>query len=73
MLSHDFQLQIRKGEKMNDDLLKLAGMIFLENTATLICFTVLSIVFGHWWIVLFSMLFMTYIDKDKLKQEEECV
>lgn len=37
----------------------------IENIITLVCFTVLSIVFGKWWIVFFSALFMNYVRRDK--------
>lgn len=32
----------------------------IENGINLICWTVLAIIFGHWWIVFFSILFMSY-------------
>jgi|GluameStandDraft_1065615.scaffolds.fasta_scaffold16979_3 hypothetical protein len=37
----------------------------LNNAVALICFTILSVVFGKWWIVLFSILFLDYFRKDK--------
>lgn len=32
-------------------------VVFL-NCVSIICFTALAIIFKHWWIVLFAMLFM---------------
>lgn len=31
--------------------------VALENCAALVCWTVLAVVFGHWWIALFAALF----------------
>lgn len=33
----------------------------IKNIVILICFSLLSIYFGKWWIVLFSVLFFSYI------------
>lgn len=33
--------------------------VALENSIALVCFTVLAVVFKHWWIVLFYALFIT--------------
>ena len=43
----------------------LNKLMAVENSITLICFTILAIVFGKWWIVLFSVLFFTSIEKNK--------
>lgn len=43
---------------MSDEL-KLLAMILVKNTIMLICFTILSIVFKHWWIVFFSAFFLS--------------
>lgn len=40
---------------MNKELIAVC----IENTVTTICFTVLAIIFKHWWIVLVSILFYT--------------
>ena len=41
---------------------------FIENIVVIISFTVLACVFGKWWIVLFSILFMwTRFEKDDKK------
>ena len=36
----------------------------IENSINLICFTLLAIVFRHWWIVFFALLFLTHVDKE---------
>ena len=48
---------------MSDEL-KLVALVFAKNTAMVICFTILAIMFRHWWIVLFSALFFSGL-KDK--------
>lgn len=30
----------------------------IKNITSLICFTILAVVFNHWWIVFFSIIFM---------------
>lgn len=32
----------------------------IKNTIVLICFTILAVIFNKWWIILFSMLLMTF-------------
>lgn len=44
---------------MSDDN-KFYAMVFSKNIAVLICFTILSIYFNHWWIVFFSALFWSF-------------
>lgn len=39
-------------------------MVFI-NSVNLICFTILAVIFRHWWIILFSALFWTYEKKEK--------
>lgn len=38
------------------DNIKLFLIVTLKNIATIVCFTILAIVFNKWWIVLFSLL-----------------
>lgn len=38
---------------------KITIAVLLENTITIICFTILAIVFGKWWIALFSGLLLS--------------
>jgi hypothetical protein len=52
-------------KEMLDYKLKLHLMRFFNNTVVVICFTVLAIVFGKWWIVLFSALLMDSIRENK--------
>ena len=35
----------------------IIALIVLWNIAAIVCFTILSVVFNKWWIVLFSALF----------------
>ncbi len=37
----------------------------IENIVIMICFTVLAVVFNHWWLVLISIIFVNYETKDK--------
>ena len=37
----------------------------IKNSITLICFTILAIIFGKWWIIFFSALFLSYIKGTK--------
>ena len=38
---------------------RLNRLMIIENCVSLICFTVLAITFNHWWILFFSLLFIT--------------
>lgn len=49
------------------DEIKVYLIITLKNIATIICFTILAIIFNKWWIVLFSALFYSSI---KLKEDD---
>lgn len=44
---------------------KINLLCWLKNVISLICFTILAIVFKHWWIVFFSILFYSYTEKEK--------
>ena len=35
----------------------IVALIVLWNIAAIVCFTILSVAFNKWWIVLFSALF----------------
>ncbi len=52
---------------MSEDL-KLQLAVLAKNTITLICFTILSVIFNHWWIVFFAIIFITTVEKER---EEE--
>lgn len=40
---------------------QIIGFVLLNNIISLICFTVLAVIFNKWWIVLFSALFMSIL------------
>lgn len=40
----------------------LNKLVVMQNSISLICFTILAIVFKHWWIVLLAALFNSYIE-----------
>lgn len=42
------------------ELLKQRLAIMANNTIRIITFALLAILFKHWWIVLFSALFLIY-------------
>ena len=42
---------------------KINILAVIKNCITLICFTILAIVFKKWWIVLFSILFYVSVGK----------
>lgn len=41
----------------------LNKLVALRNSISLICFTILAIVFNKWWIVFFAILFTSSIVK----------
>lgn len=44
----------------------------LKNSIALICWTVLAVIFRHWWIALFSLLFMAEVKAHyKTRNNEE--
>jgi len=43
--------------------MKLETIVMIENCVSIICFTILSIVFQLWWIILFSILFLKYVEQ----------
>ncbi len=47
---------------------KVFILLAIKNIVAIICFTILSIVFNHWWIVFFSLLFLTTFEG---KEENE--
>ena len=44
---------------------KLNTLAVIINCVSLVCFTILAIVFNKWWIVFFSTLFYAYVGKDE--------
>ena len=47
----------------------LFKLCMIENIVTIICFTILSIVFNNFLLIFISVLFMRFV-KDKEKEEE---
>lgn len=43
----------------------LIRMVAIRNSISLICFTILAIVFKNFWIVFVSVLFTSYIEDEK--------
>ncbi len=43
---------------------------YIENSVNVICFTALAIAFDHWWIVLFSLLFLNFPRKKDENHDE---
>lgn len=35
-------------------------MCAIENAVAIICFAILSVVFNHWWIVFFAIVFCNH-------------
>ena len=54
---------------MNKEI-KLYLILTLKNIATIICFTILAIIFNKWWIVLFSALFYSSISSKESNDDE---
>lgn len=36
--------------------------LILKNIIAIICFTILAIVFNKWWIIFFSVIFLTLFE-----------
>ena len=45
-------------------------IVCIENILTIGLFVFLAIHFKHWWIVLFSLLFMTYVEHKEIKEKD---
>lgn len=41
---------------------KMNLMCIIKNIVSIICFTILAIIFNHWWIIFFSLLFMVSLE-----------
>lgn len=39
-------------------------LVTIRNLISLICFTILAIVFNKWWIVFFALIFFSYVDRE---------
>ena len=42
----------------NEYSFKINLLCIIKNIVTIICFTILAIIFNHWWIIFFSLLYM---------------
>ena len=49
--------------------LKLQIAVLIKNTISLALWVVMAIAFNKWWIALFSILFLTSVEKEKNKEE----
>lgn len=49
----------------NDYRLKINLLCVIKNVSVLGIFTILAIAFNRWWIIFFSILFLSSIKKDK--------
>lgn len=52
------------------DEAKVIIAVLIKNTIVLICFVALAIMFGKWWIALFSALYFTSF-KESVDKENE--
>lgn len=43
----------------------------IKNSVVMICFSALAIYFNHWWIVLFSALFLSDIHTSYVKRNDK--
>lgn len=43
---------------------KLNRLVIIKNIISLICFTILAIIFKNFWIVFGAILFLSYISKE---------
>ena len=48
--------------------LKLQIAVLIKNTISLALWVVMAIAFNKWWIALFSILFLTSVEKEKNKE-----
>ena len=48
--------------------LKLQIAVLIKNTISLTLWVVMAIAFNKWWIALFSILFLTSVEKEKNKE-----
>lgn len=48
--------------------LKLQIAVLIKNTISLALWVVLAITFNKWWIALFSILFLNFVEKENNKE-----
>lgn len=51
----------------NEYSFKINLLCIIKNIVTIICFTILAIIFNHWWIIFFGSLFMAKAETKKDK------
>lgn len=44
--------------------------IMIINCVTIVCFTILAVIFDHWWIILFALLFLFTIERKESEDKE---
>lgn len=49
---------------------RMVWALSLKNSMVVICFTVLAIYFGKWWIILFSCLFYSSLEVAKEPKQD---
>lgn len=54
-----------------DHHVTLSITVAAVRIVAIICFTILAVVFNHWWIVFFSFLFYPGFPKVKYQEEEK--
>ena len=65
------RLEGEGGIAVEKELIKRQIAMMCNNTVRVICFTVLAVLFGKWWIVLLSALFITYEESKEKKKHEQ--
>lgn len=53
----------------NIDVTKAYATYMFNNTLKIMCFTLLALAFKQWWIVLFSLLFLSSFKANKKTEE----
>lgn len=43
----------------------------VKNSVSMICFTILAVIFKHWWIVLFSILWLDNLKISSNRKTQE--
>lgn len=51
------------------EITKLYITAYIENIVIIICYTILAVIFHHWWIILISALFLNIPKKQEVKDE----
>ena len=50
---------------------KMNLLCIIKNMVSIICFTILAVMFNHWWIIFFSLLFMVKAEKINFKRDKQ--